>query len=151
MLAWNGVQTNGIPKGWNNETKTTALQTELQKEDSSATATLNEPNINVQYKGYETTINVMNGSMTELAKVSMGSEDESNINWEQIMQTATKHPKQRNTNDIGIGVDGKSINLDLWTYEISNGEAKLIEVTGCGSQSCYVPYCDEQVNGRRVD
>lgn len=68
QLAWNAVQVDGITKGWDNETKSNALQTELKKEDNSATATLTDPNIKVTYKGYETTINVNDGSMTQLAK-----------------------------------------------------------------------------------
>lgn len=70
-LAWNAIQIDGITKGWNNETKSNALQIELKKEDNSATATLTDTNIKVTYKGYEITINVNDGSMTQLAKVNV--------------------------------------------------------------------------------
>ena len=143
VLAWNGVQTNGIPNRWNNETKTEALQTELQKEDSSATATLNEQNINVQYKGYETTINVMNGSITELAKVN-GPIGESEM--ERLMRTATKHPNQTASDDIGIDAYGKIINLDLWEYEEENDGYTLINPLGSsndGSEACYLPLIND--------
>lgn len=143
VLAWNGVQTNGIPNRWNNETKTEALQTELQKEDSSATATLNEQNINVQYKGYETAINVNDGSMTELAKVN-GPIGESEM--ERLMRTATKHPNQTASDDIGIDAYGKIINLDLWEYIEENNGYTLINPQGStndGSEACYLPLIND--------
>ena len=83
-LAWNGVQIEGIPNGWTNENKRKALEDELKKEDKNATATLTEPNIKVTYKGYETTIDISNGSMTDLAKKGSDSNSGSDeINWEE--------------------------------------------------------------------
>lgn len=63
---------------------------------------------------------------------SVGNEEEiindllyyGEINWNKILKDATanpekyKHPDQRSTNgDIGIGTDGKPVNLDLWLYD----------------------------------
>ena len=49
------------------------------------------------------------------------------VNWDKILDDAEqnpdkyKHPEQSDTNgDIGIGTDGKPVNMDLWTYEIIN-------------------------------
>ena len=70
QLAWNGVQVDGVTKGWDNSTKAGALNTELLKEDGNASATWNTTNsiIDITYKGYETTINPNTGTMTALAK-----------------------------------------------------------------------------------
>ena len=70
QLAWNGVQVDGVTKGWDNSTKAGALNTELLKEDGNASATWNTTNsiIDITYKGYETTINPNTGVMTALAK-----------------------------------------------------------------------------------
>ncbi len=38
------------------------------------------------------------------------------IDWEEVLANATKHPDQHNSEDIGIGTDGKPVNLDLWNY-----------------------------------
>ena len=75
--AWNKVQAEGNEKNWDNSTKANALNTELLKEDGNASATWNTTNsvIDVTYKGYETTINPDTGTMTELAKVSIGSNE----------------------------------------------------------------------------
>ena len=61
------------------------------------------------------------------------------INWEKILNDANKNPdkykhsEQSNTNgDIGIGTDGKPVNLDLWTYEVINeNEITLGYFNGC--------------------
>lgn len=42
--------------------------------------------------------------------------DEEQIDWESLFLTAKKHPDQQNSEDIGIGTDGKPVNLDLWDY-----------------------------------
>ena len=52
------------------------------------------------------------------------------INWEQIMQTATKHPDQHDTNDIGLDVNGNPINLDLWNYEVNGKAIQLLDPDG---------------------
>ena len=55
------------------------------------------------------------------------------VNWDKILDDAEqnpdkyKHPEQSDTNgDIGIGTDGKPVNLDLWTYRIVDGNRKEI-------------------------
>lgn len=49
------------------------------------------------------------------------------MDWNKILEKVNadpekyKHPDQSSTNqDIGIGTDGKPVNMDLWTYEIIN-------------------------------
>ena len=69
----------------------------------------------------------------------------SSINWEKILADANSNPdkykseNQSSTNgDIGIGTDGKPVNMDLWTYRIINGnEISLSEMTGCGPLAGY--------------
>ena len=59
------------------------------------------------------------------------------INWEKILNDANKNPdkykhsEQSNTNgDIGIGTDGKPVNLDLWQYGTKTDEDKEIILNG---------------------
>ena len=54
-------------------------------------------------------------------------DDETSINWEELIKDANsnpskyKHPDQSSTNaDVGIGTDGKPVNMDLWTYQVIN-------------------------------
>lgn len=49
--------------------------------------------------------------------VSKKGEIVQTLNYEEIFKTATKHPNQQTTNDIGIAEDGSQVNLDLWNYE----------------------------------
>lgn len=64
---------------------------------------------------------------TEEAKIQEGKtlenlEDEITniigINWEETLKTATKHPEQKVSNAIGVGTNGKSVNMDLWEYSL---------------------------------
>lgn len=137
IIAWNGVQIDGITNKWENDVKASALQTELKKADNSAEAKLNNNSINVKYKGYETTINVNSGSMTELAKIG---EDDGNP-FAEIMRTAQKHPNQKASQDIGIDAYGKIINLDYWGYEYDNDNNgyKIINPEGSIGDECYLP------------
>ena len=76
------------------------------------------------------------------------------INWNKILDDAKKNPdkykhsEQTSTNgDIGIGTDGKPVNLDLWTYKVINeNEITLGEFTGC---NCIPGYQNSNiVNGK---
>ena len=69
----------------------------------------------------------------------------SEVNWNKILEDANsnpdnyKHPEQSDTNgDIGIGTDGKPVNLDLWTYRIADGNRKEIILN---SITCSGPNC----------
>ena len=64
------------------------------------------------------------------------------INWNEILADATatpnkyKHSDQSSTNgDIGIGTDGKPVNLDLWTYGIQKTDGNM-GITLSGNLSC---------------
>lgn len=57
QYAWSGIQIDGAIRGWDNEIKADALQTELRKKDDEATAIHDGNNIIVNYLGYETIIN----------------------------------------------------------------------------------------------
>ena len=53
--------------------------------------------------------------------------NDSDSAWDKILEDANKnpekyrHPDQQDTNkDIGIGTDGKPVNLDYWYYDITN-------------------------------
>ena len=122
---------------WKNDAKASALQTELKKADDTAEAKLNNNSIKVKYKGYETTIDVNTGRMTELAKKG---ENDGNP-FAEIMETAQKHPNQNASQDIGIDAYGKIINLDYWSYEYDNDNNgyKIINPDGCIGDECYLP------------
>ena len=67
---------------------------------------------------------------------------ESPVDWEKVLADATanpnkyRHPDQQSTNkDIGIGTDGKPVNLDLWKYRTEDENSKEIilnSATGSG-------------------
>ena len=101
QMAWGAVQVDALPKGWNNQSKSDGLQTELRKEDSTSTTSLADPIITVTYKGYETTINAGTGSMSALAKVG------------------TITPSNSNTNDVYRGLATESdVHPEIFYYEI---------------------------------
>ena len=52
-------------------------------------------------------------------KVKNDGKIDSSVNYEEIFKTATKHPDQEDTNDIGIAEDGSAVNLDLWVYVLN--------------------------------
>ena len=72
----------------------------------------------------------------------------SEVNWNKVLNEANsnpdnyKHPDQSSTNkDIGIGTDGKPVNLDLWTYvvvyrnKISLGHNNACQASSPGYQN----------------
>ena len=60
-----------------------------------------------------------------------------------------KHPEQDSSNnDIGIGTDGKPVNLNLWAYEIINGNE--IHLGRQKVQSIYKGYIGGIVNGKII-
>ncbi len=59
--------------------------------------------------------------------INSNANGNSSVDWDKVLADATanpdkyKHEDQSSTNgDIGIGTDGKPVNLDLWTYEVIN-------------------------------
>lgn len=49
-------------------------------------------------------------------------EDEINeyagINWDEALAKAQKHPKQEKSTAIGVGTNGRAVNMDLWEYSL---------------------------------
>lgn len=149
-LAWNAIYIDAKVKGWNNEQKRTAFETELKNQAGAdaenVQVTLADSNFKVQYKGYETTINGTTGEMSDIKPITDNADG---IDWASIMATATKPSSQTKSNDIGLNANGEVINLDLWDYHSgSNGiilESPTIEE---GSENekfdayapCYLPY-----------
>lgn len=46
------------------------------------------------------------------------------IDWDTVLANATKHPDQKTSTAIGVGSDGKAVNMDLWEYnfdDVTNG------------------------------
>ena len=85
--------------------------------------------------GYEKDDEVLEGD----DKFTINSIDFYEPDFNTILTDATanpqnyKHPKQSSSNgDIGIGTDGEPVNLDLWKYEVINGnEISLGVVDSC--------------------
>ena len=51
--------------------------------------------------------------------------------WNEIMQNAKapeEQKEERNTGVIGIGTDGKTVNMDLWEYTLNNGTYTLNDI-----------------------
>ena len=69
-LAYNSVQTDSLINGWDINKKAEELQKELQKEDSSATVTVDGTTLKISYKNYETTISE-DGTIGALAKAKI--------------------------------------------------------------------------------
>ena len=58
------------------------------------------------------------------------------IDWNTVLANAQKHPDQETSTAIGVGTDGKAVNMDLWHYTLlDNGTYALntsesIDATG---------------------
>ena len=84
-------------------------------------------------------------------KINSSEETGSTVDWNKILEEANKnpesfkHPEQSETNnDIGIGTDGKPVNMDLWNAIIINGN----EITLTGTNGCD---CDKGYVGKIID
>ena len=42
------------------------------------------------------------------------------IDWDTVLANAEKHPDQVTSTAIGVGTDGKPVNMDLWNYTLLN-------------------------------
>ena len=75
--------------------------------------------------------------MTELAKIGEGGER----TWEEVLRTATKHPDQTLTDDIGIDANKNVVNLDLWYYYSTlSGSDNSKYIFLANGQGCYENY-----------
>ena len=46
------------------------------------------------------------------------------IDWDMVLANAEKHPEQKTSTAIGVGTDGRAVNMDLWEYsfdDVTNG------------------------------
>ena len=90
-------------------------------------------------------------------KINSPEETGSTVDWNKILEEANKnpesfkHPEQSETNnDIGIGTDGKPVNMDLWIARIINeNEIALNEGDGCNWYKGYVgKIIDGKIQGK---
>ncbi len=58
---------------------------------------------------------------SEMDKASNLIDSYFSIDWNTVFANAQKHPDQRESTTIGIGTDGKPVNMDLWEYTLYNG------------------------------
>ncbi len=129
-LAWNGVQAEGIVNGWNINKKAEELQNELQNEDSSASTKVSENNIEVSYKGYETTIDDETGSIVNFAKAKI------KISLTRIGTPVTQAEVLANI-PSGFYHIGGSINEGLVISDVENDSMTPADSTG--NQFVFVP------------
>lgn len=47
------------------------------------------------------------------------------IDWDVVLKNVTKHPDQITSTAIGVGTDGKVVNMDLWTYQLEDETCKI--------------------------
>ena len=40
------------------------------------------------------------------------------IDWDTVLANAEKHPAQKTSTAIGVGTDGRAVNMDLWKYTL---------------------------------
>ena len=40
------------------------------------------------------------------------------IDWDTVLANAEKHPDQKTSTAIGVGTDGRAVNMDLWEYTL---------------------------------
>ena len=72
------------------------------------------------------------------------------IDWDTVLANAQKHPDQKISTAIGVGTDGKAVNMDLWeysklddgTYALNDEEAVATTIGGTAG------YKEEIVDGK---
>ena len=72
------------------------------------------------------------------------------IDWDRVLENAEKHPDQKTSTAIGVGTDGRAVNMDLWecikledgTYALN--DAITLEETGTKTAG----YIGDIVNGK---
>lgn len=70
------------------------------------------------------------------------------IYWTEALANPKMHPNQENSEDIGIGTDGKPVNLDLWHYEkTSDGNGMCLGPSGHYDHERDTGYLGDIVNG----
>ena len=40
------------------------------------------------------------------------------IDWDRVLANVEKHPDQKTSTAIGVGADGRAVNMDLWEYSL---------------------------------
>ena len=95
--------------------------------------------------------------ITSNGKINSSEETGSTVDWNKILEEANKNPESfkhedqsKTNNDIGIGTDGKPVNMDLWNAIIINGnEITLTGTDGCNWQKGYVgKIIDGKIQGK---
>ena len=71
-----------------------------------------------------------------------------NIDWDEVLDNAEKHPEQSETNnDIGIGTDGKPVNMDLWN-SVKTEDGLGYDLRGDVGCFSYSGYKGEIIDGK---
>ena len=96
------------------------------------------------------TLKVVYEDSKRVYKVKNDGKIDSSVNYEEIFKTATKHPDQEDTNDIGIAEDGSAVNLDLWVYVLNpDGTSYCLNSSYQGSGGSY-GYLYSEIEGGKI-
>lgn len=96
------------------------------------------------------TLKVVYEDSKRVYKVKNDGKIDSSVNYEEIFKTATKHPDQEDTNDIGIAEDGSAVNLDFWLYVLnSDGASYCLNSSYDGSGGDY-GYSYLEIEGGKI-
>ena len=87
-----------------------------------------------------------------------GYEDKINeyqgIDWDAALANAQKHPDQKTSTAIGVGTDGRAVNMDLWEYtKLEDGtyclnDAESVSSTGTRTAGYVGRIVDGKIEGR---
>ena len=114
-------------------------QDRLKAELGANNLSFDSANHKITYKGVVFTV-LENGDILIDGNGGQGNTGE--LDWDEIMRTAQKHPDQRNSEDIGIDALGNPVNLDLWDYTSNY----LGQFDGGYGWQAYKPFNNDQGN-----
>ncbi|MBR3134790.1 MAG: leucine-rich repeat domain-containing protein [Clostridia bacterium] len=137
-LAWNGVQVDGISKGWDINQKASKLGEEISAERVYAEG--NNVKV-VNYKGYDVIINTTNDVLTLSESISP----------ELKAKMAEAKANRQGYEAIGIGTDGELVDMSLWVYHAYNSSISLSGFSiGSWPEDVSSGYIGEFINGEII-
>ena len=75
------------------------------------------------------------------------------IDWDMVLANAEKHPDQKTSTAIGVGTDGRPVNMDLWEYtKLNDGtyglnDAESVATTGTRTAGYVGEFVDGKIEG----
>ena len=69
-------------------------------------------------KAKEETGRAQEEEQTKLEEMEDTINEYAGIDWDTVLSNAQKHPEQKTSTAIGVGTDGRPVNMDLWEYTL---------------------------------